>query len=210
MVAGVLHCFSARRHHRGKRAHYAGAVSENGTPSEFLTALQSLRGHHLRRDITLTEIPGPTRLAPYAAALNAQVWQDDDTLAAHGKFVVLYDPAGQPSWHGDFRIIVLVKAPMDNEVAADPLLGEVGWSWLMSALEDNAVGFHHASGTVTRVLSESFGGLQLMEHNVEMEIRGSWTPVTADLGPHLQAWLTVLEMTAGLPPELRAAGGEAN
>ncbi|MDO5727841.1 MAG: DUF3000 domain-containing protein [Bowdeniella nasicola] len=186
-------------------------MSEFSAPSEFLTALESLRGHRLRKDITLNEIPGPTRLAPYAAALNAEVWsKDNDVLVAHGKFIVLYDPDGQPSWHGDFRVIVLVKAPMDNEVAADPLLGEVGWSWLMSALDDCGVGFHHASGTVTRVLSESFGGLQLMEHRVEMEIRGSWTPVTADLGPHLQAWLTVLEMTAGLPPELIATAGEDN
>ncbi|MDO4606436.1 MAG: DUF3000 domain-containing protein [Bowdeniella nasicola] len=169
-------------------------------PSDFRTALESLRGHELRTEITLREIPGPTRLAPYAAALNAEIAGSEDALAGHGTFVVLYDPAGQGAWHGDFRIIVMVKAPMDEEVASDPLLGEVGWSWLMSSLDDAGAGFHHASGTVTRVLSESFGGLQLFSQSVEMEIRGSWTPNTTDLGPHLQAWLGLLETSAGLDP----------
>lgn len=175
-------------------------MAEQLAPSEFSDALASLRGHRLRPEITLTEIPGPTRLAPFAAALSAEVLTDDDELTGVGRFVILYDPEGQPAWHGDFRIIVLVKAPMDNEVSDDPLLGEVGWSWLTSALEDQGAGYHHLSGTVTRVLSESFGGLVLSHQSLEMEIRGSWTPVTNDLGPHIQAWLNLVEISCDLAP----------
>ncbi|OKL54902.1 enoyl-CoA hydratase [Bowdeniella nasicola] len=175
-------------------------MTEPLAPSDFRAALASLRGHQLRPEIALTEIPGPTRLAPYAAALSAEVLTDDDELAGHGRFVILYDPDGQPAWHGDFRIIVLVKAPMDSEVADDPLLGEVGWSWLTSALDDQGAGYHHLSGTVTRVLSETFGGLELSDQDIEMEIRGSWTPVTSDLGPHLQAWLNLVEISCDLVP----------
>ena len=176
-------------------------------PSEFSDALASLRGHHLRPEISLREIPGPTRLAPYAAALSAEVVTSDDELTGHGRFVILYDPQGQPAWHGDFRIIVLVKAPMDTEVSDDPLLGEVGWSWLTSTLEDHKAGYHHLSGTVTRVMSESFGGLELANQDLEMEIRGSWTPMTNDLGPHIQAWLSLIELSCDLAPLPRIVPG---
>ena len=177
-------------------------MTDQAAPPQFATALTSLRGHRLRPEITLSEIPGPTRLAPYAAALNAEVSEGPhaEELTGHGKFVILFDPDGQPAWHGTFRIILMVKAAMDPEVADDPLLGQVGWSWLSGALEDAGAGYHHLSGTVTRVLSESFGGLDLSEHAVDMEIRGSCAPVTEDLGPHLRAWLNLIEISCGLRP----------
>ncbi|MDO5701455.1 MAG: DUF3000 domain-containing protein [Bowdeniella nasicola] len=177
-------------------------MKTSSAPGEFVRALSSLRGHQLRPEISVEEIPGPTRLAPYAAALSAEVTRppSGEDLSGHAKFVVLYDPDGQPAWHGAFRLIILVRAPMDDEVADDPLLGEVGWSWLSSALEECGAGYHHLSGTVTRVLSESFGGLSLTDSSVDMEIRGSLTPVTEDLGPHLKAWLRLIEMACDLTP----------
>ena len=173
-------------------------------PPDFEAALLSLRGHRLRPELHLEEVPAPTRLAPYALALTGEVntdpGADPDTFLGHGRFVVLHDPAGQDAWHGTFRVVVMAKARLEDEMGADPLLGEVGWSWLTDALTDAGAGFHHLSGTVTRVLSETFGGLELRGGEVEIEVRASWTATTPDLGPHLRAWATLACTAAGLEP----------
>jgi len=80
------------------------------------------------------------------------------------------------------------------------MLGAVGWSWLMDALEHHDAPYVSEAGTVTRVVSESFAGLDDREATVEMEIRASWTPMGPDLGIHLQAWADLLCTIAGLPP----------
>ncbi len=171
-------------------------------PADFADALASLRGHRFRAEVHLEEIPAPTRIAPWALALNAEVNPGDDpeTMLGHGRFVVLYDPDGQPAWHGPFRVIVMAKAEVEVEMGLDPMLGEAGWSWLTDALDDVGAGHHHLSGTVTRVLSETFGGLTLESNATQMEIRASWTPYTTDLGPHLQAWVGLLTALCGLAP----------
>lgn len=173
-------------------------------PPEFQAALTSLRGHRLRPELHLEEVPAPTRIAPYALALTGEVngspVKDPDEMLGHGRFVVLHEPDGQDAWHGSFRVIVLAKAALEEEMGADPLLGEVGWAWLTDALEAEGVGYHHLSGTVTRVLSETFGGLELRGSEVEIEVRASWTPSTTDLGPHLKAWAALTCAAAGLEP----------
>jgi len=171
-------------------------------PDDFVEALTSLRGHRFRGEVHLEEIPAPTRIAPFAVALNAEVnpTRDPDELLGHGRFVVLYDPEGQEAWHGVFRVIVMAKAEVDPEMGVDPMLGEAGWSWLIDSLDDVGAGCHHLSGTVTRVLSETFGGLVLQSNGTEMEVRASWTPNTLDLGPHLQAWVGMLCALCGLVP----------
>lgn len=162
----------------------------------------SLRGHRMRPELHLEEVPAPTRIAPYALALTGEVnrSRDPDDLLGSGRFVVLYDPAGQEAWNGEFRVIMMARANMDPEVSSDPLLGEVGWSWLTEALAEYSAGHHSLSGTVTRVLSESFGGLELRDGDVEVEVRASWSPNTTDLAPHLRAWALVLAQASGLPP----------
>jgi hypothetical protein len=85
-------------------------------------------------------------------------------------------------------------------MAADPLLPSVGWSWLTEALDAHGAGFTAASGTVTRVASESFGGMAGTPGAAEVEIRASWSPTDEDLGRHLEAWADVLCQAAGLPP----------
>jgi hypothetical protein len=173
-------------------------------PPDFEAALLSLRGHRLRPELHLEEIPAPSRLAPYALALTGEVntdpGSDPDSFLGHGRFVVLHDPAGQDAWHGTFRVVAMAKARLEDELGADPLLGEVGWSWLTDALTDAGAGYHHLSGTVTRVLSETFGGLELRGGEVEIEVRASWTATTPDLGPHLRAWATLTCTAAGLEP----------
>ena len=178
-------------------------IVSTGLPPDFEAALLSLRGHQLRPELSLTEVPAPTRIAPYAAALTGDVTSPDDpeVFLGSGRFVVLYDPAGQPAWNGNLRIIVLARAHLEPELGADPLLGEVGWAWLTDALTEEAAEYHSLSGTVTRALSETFGGLELRGGDVDIEIRASWTPQTTDLAPHLRAWALLTSQAAGLPPD---------
>lgn len=171
-------------------------------PREFEEALLSLRGLRLRSELLLEEVPAPTRIAPYALALTAEVnpTPEPETLLGSGRFVVLYDPEGQEAWNGRFRVIVMGRAQLERELGADPFLGEVGWAWLTDALDEQEAAYHSLSGSVTRVLSESFGGLDLRDSEVEIEIRASWTPQTTDLAPHLRAWALMTCSAAGLPP----------
>lgn len=173
-------------------------------PPEFLRALRSLRGVTLRPEVSLEEAPGPARIAPYTAALVAEVrtrHRDSDAEElASGRFVVLHDPAGQEAWEGSFRLVTLVRATLEPEVGQDPLLAEVAWSWFSDALGEAGLDAHAAGGTVTRVLSQSFGALGERPELVELEMRASWTARDEDLAPHLRAWGALLCTIAGLPP----------
>lgn len=156
----------------------------------------------MRPELRLEEVPPPTRIAPYALALTGEVnpTGDPDDFLGNGRFVVLYDPEGQEAWNGNFRVIVMARARLEDELGADVMLGEVGWSWLTDALGAEEAGHHSLSGTVTRVLSETFGGLELRGGEVEIEVRASWTPTSTDLAPHLRAWALLACQAAGLPP----------
>jgi hypothetical protein len=88
-------------------------------------------------------------------------------------------------------------------MVTDPLLTEVGWSWLIDALERNQAEYSSPSGTVTAVSSRSFGGIADDPPRAEVELRASWTPIVtsaADMVRNLQAWSELLCLTAGLPP----------
>lgn len=171
-------------------------------PPDFEAALLSLRGHTWREEVHLEEVSPPTRIAPWALALTAEInpTTDPDDILATGRFVVLHDPDGQDAWNGTFRVVVLARAQLEEELGADALLGEVGWSWLTDSLRDAEAEYHSLSGTVTRVLSETFGGLEVRGHEVEIELRASWTPTGTDLGPHLAAWVRATAWAGGLPP----------
>ena len=67
----------------------------------------------------------------------ATVEVDGDEIGS-GRFVLLYDPAGQDGWAGPFRVIAYLRAELEPEIAADPLIGQVGWSWLTEALDAQA------------------------------------------------------------------------
>src|SRR5688500_17151880 len=102
-------------------------------PEVFRRAVTSLRETEHRTQVTLREIAAPTRLAPYSFALSAEVTRDDVDLA-DGRFIVLHDPDGNEAWDGTMRIVAFVSADVDDDMAADPLLAQVGWSWLLDAL----------------------------------------------------------------------------
>lgn len=177
----------------------------NDVPAEFADALADLRGQGARPGVHVEEIAAPVRVAPYSVAMSGEVAEaaDDDPVAT-GRFVVLHDPAGQESWQGTFRIVTLVRASLEPEMAADPLLADVAWSWIPECLDlaglQLGTDVLAEGGTVTRVLSKSFGALDNTPDAVDLEIRASWTPVGTQLGAHLQAWTALLSTAAGLPP----------
>ncbi|MGH8777357.1 MAG: DUF3000 domain-containing protein [Jiangellaceae bacterium] len=170
--------------------------TEPENPAAFVQAVAALRAVRLRPEVVVEPTPAPKRLAPYAFALSAEVAGD----VATGRLVLLHDPLGQEAWHGEFRLVTYVRASLEPEMAADPLLLGVGWSWLTEALVARGAPFTAASGTVTRVASESFGGMAEEPATAEVEIRASWTPIDPDLAPHALAWGDVLTTAAGLAP----------
>lgn len=154
--------------------------------------------------LTLHEVPAPRRLAPQSVAFSAEVSKDGDEVAT-GRFVVLHDPAGQDGWRGDTRVVAFVSADVDREMAADPALAEVGWSWLTDSLSGRGAQHTAAGGTVTRTASLTFGLVDDPEESNEVEVRASWSPLydadgSLDLAVHLEAWCDLLCMTAGVPP----------
>jgi Protein of unknown function (DUF3000) len=172
--------------------------------AEFAQALRDLRAARLRPQVRLTEVPAPSRIAPHAVAISAEVISsgvlgEGDELAS-GRFVLLHDSSRPDPWDGVWRAVTFARAVFDPELANDPMLGAVGWSWLTEALQNREAAFRADAGTVTRVVSESFGGLAERGTTVEMEIRASWTPLGPSLGVHLQAWADLLCTVAGLPP----------
>ncbi|HWB66274.1 MAG TPA: DUF3000 domain-containing protein [Mycobacteriales bacterium] len=167
-------------------------------PAAFRSALAGLTSVSLRPEVAVQELPPPQRLAPYAVALQATAVTAGEELA-DGRLVVLHDPDGQDVWAGDTRCVAYVQAGVDPEVASDPLLAEVGWSWLIEALEAAGAGYAAEGGTVTRTTSQRFGLLTDQPVACDVEIRASWSPV-GDLGPHLVAFGELLCLCAGLPP----------
>jgi Protein of unknown function (DUF3000) len=182
----------------------AGAAGE---PPEFVAAVATMRAATLRPEIHCEEMPAPQRIAPYAAALSADVTVDGDEVGT-GRIILLHDPAGNDAWDGQFRCVAYARAEIDVELITDPMLAAVGWTWLTDALDAHGAAHAMASGTVTRVATESFGGMAEDSATAQLEIRASWTPVPPaaasatglDIAPHVEAWGELLCTAVGLPP----------
>jgi hypothetical protein len=157
-----------------------------------------------RDDLDFEDWPAPKRLAPHAAALAVTAYRDGEE-AGTGKLILLYDPAGRDGWTGTFRLVVRVDAEVEEEMAADPLLGEVGWSWLTEALAQHAPGYGAPSGTVTRIITEGYGGKGDDPPATGFELRASWSPdddaVADEVCGAVLAWADVLVAAAGLPAQ---------
>lgn len=190
------------------RATYADRVASrdiSSTPElQFERVIRELAGVVVRPEVVLTEVPAPTRVAPYAMALSADVVETDPDGEEHelasGRFVVLHDPTGPEPWESTWRVVTFARATLEPEVGDDPMLNDVGWSWLTEALESHDATFHAESGTVTHVVSSGYGGLADNGTTTEVEVRASWSPSDADLPDHLRAWAGLLCTLAGLPP----------
>ena len=178
------------------------------SPPEFVAAVRSMRAARLRPEVFCEEMPAPQRIAPHAAALSADVTVDGTDLGT-GRIILLHDPAGNDAWDGTFRCVAYARADVDLDLISDPMLADVGWSWLMEALAGHGAAYTAASGSVTRVATESFGGMADEGGTAQLEVRASWTPVLPpdaaagadlDVGPHVEAWGELLCTAVGLPP----------
>jgi hypothetical protein len=177
-------------------------------PAPFRDAVAEMRAARLRPELLVEEMPAPQRIAPYAAALSADVTVDGEDVGM-GRLVLLHDPAGNDTWGGTFRCVAYARAEVTSDLANDPMLAEVAWTWLTEALDAHGAVHLAVSGTVTKVSSESFGGMAVAddgssgEHgagaSAQLEVRASWTP-SGSLGPHVEAWGELLCTTVGLEP----------
>lgn len=175
-------------------------------PLTFARAVAEVGRVRLRPEIQLEEAPAPRGLAPDAAAYAIRVLTPfAGQPLATGRFVLLHDPQGQEAWGGAWRVVVFAQAELDDEAGADPLLGEVGWSWLVDSLAERDVIADHLGGTVSRLRSEGFGHLAGKTSGATLEIRASWSPTDHHVGRHLHALGDLLARMAGLP--LLPAGG---
>ncbi|KJK59070.1 DUF3000 domain-containing protein [Saccharothrix sp. ST-888] len=191
----------------GHPAH-GGGTGKESAPIEFRAAVEALGTARLRPELQLSAAPAPRRLAPYAYALTATVEVEGEELA-DGRLVLLHDPAGQEAWHGDFRVVTMTRAELEPEIADDPMLSEVGWAWLLDALQTHGAGYTEPGGTVTHASSHYFGALADREPSTEIEIRASWTPADGRFERHLAAWGDLLCACAGLPPSAVAPPPDA-
>ena len=187
-------------------ARHEPRADASASPEAFQAAVAQLREARLRPEVFCEEMPAPQRIAPFASALSADVTVDGEDVGT-GRIVLLHDPAGNDAWEGTFRCVAYARAEIDPEMANDPLLAEVGWSWLVEALTAHGATYLAPSGTVTKVSSESFGSMADEDASAQLEIRASWTPIgnpaaegVLDLGPHAEAWGELLCMASGLPP----------
>lgn len=173
----------------------------------FAQALDQVKAAEVRPEFEISEAPAPQRLAPSAVAFTAEPTADDaDTTT--GRFVLLHDPDGVEEWHGSFRAVVFVRAELEQDLVDDPLLQDVGWSWVNEALAARGCRVTQLGGTVTRTSGRSFGTMSDRPADGFVEIRASWTPVEApdtgevldDLGQHVSAWIDLIAQASGLPP----------
>lgn len=171
-------------------------------PEAFASVVEQVSAAPWRPELVIGPLPAPQKIAPFATAISADVLVGDDELGS-GRLILLHDPDGNPSWDGDFRFVTYAHAEVDADMATDPLLAEVAWSWLTDSLSRHECDFVAPSGTVTAVQSTSFGTMESEPRRAEVEIRASWTPVLGpkpQVTPHLMAWSELLCTAAGLPP----------
>jgi hypothetical protein len=171
------------------------------TPATFAQAVASLQATPIRAEVHLETIRAPQRLAPWSYALSADILTADGEELATGRLVLLYDPNGAEAWDGELRLVAFASAEVEDDIANDPSLPEVSWSWLTGALAERQADHLAAGGTVTQTTSTRFGDVHGPKSTVSIELRGSWTARTPELGPHLLSFLDLLCTAAGLPPE---------
>jgi len=182
----------------GQETHPGRGVGSQ--PPEFTAAVQGMHAARLRPEIFCEEMPAPQRIAPFSAALSADVTVDGEEVGT-GRIILLHDPAGNDAWSGTFRCVAYARADIDPEQGTDPLLGAVGWSWLTDALDAHGAAYTAPSGTVTVVTTESFGSMSDEAATAQIEIRASWTPTDpAQVAAHVEAWGELLCTTVGLEP----------
>ncbi|MCL2781121.1 MAG: DUF3000 domain-containing protein [Actinomycetia bacterium] len=170
-------------------------------PELFRAAVDSLNRTRVRDEVRVEPMRPPQRLAPWSYAVSADIRDANGDEVATGRLVLLHDPDGEPAWGGVLRLVAYASADVDPDMARDPLLPNVGWSWLIDSLAERGAEHTASGGTVTQTTSTRFGDLAGPGTTTTLELRGSWTPRTGDLEPHLRAFADLLANAVGLPPE---------
>ena len=218
------------------RAPVAQAPRDGGgqaLPEVFAAAVGGIGGLRPRPGLEFEALPAPRRLASYSHALSvsaADEREEGEVELGSGRFVLLYEPEGHEEWHGNWRCVTLLQAEVEAEIAEDPLLADVTWSWLREAL--SGLNYAALGGTVSRCASSGFGELADQGTSTSVELRASWSPLPpldadapggpavqraaaaagrarwtareacAGLAAHVEAWTECLATAVGLPPEL--------
>ena len=174
-----------------------------GPPKEFLEALSSAKEAEFRGELKVSETSAPSGLAPFQSAWAADV--DPTNLGKNrdlgtGRLVFLYDPDCPETWDSAFRMVAFAQAPIEVQMGQDEFLPEVAWSWLIDALDSRVLNYLHIAGTTTAVVSRGFGEMSSDSSGAQIEVRASWSPVSAEIKPHLEAWSEFICMLAGIPP----------
>lgn len=180
----------------------------SSAPEAFRTAVSTMLTTTVRREAKVERIRPPQRLAPWSFAVAVEISTASNPDCATGRLVVLYDPDGAEAWDGELRLVAYAQADLAPDMAGDPLLPAVCWSWLTEALEHRAAANTAVGGTVTQTTSTRFGDVHGPSSNTQLELRGSWTATETDLSAHLGAFVDLLCIAAGLPPEGVAVLGE--
>ncbi len=199
-------------HRAGAAIAYSPTVMTRSTSAAFDAAAAAVTAMRTRAEIAVRASPGPTRLAPCALVLNATVTVRD-VQVADARLVILHDPAGQETWHGQWRMVLFASAELEASMIDDPVVTQMGWQWLEEALGERDLAVTAFGGTVTRTAAQSFGTLDENPPTGDLEIRASWTPVVnaphpdlrsatpaAIIREHVAAWLDLLELITGLEP----------
>jgi len=186
----------------------------SAVPLQFRHAVDTLQAAPRRPELRFTAVDAPPRLAPYTWALGVEAdaatgrpgeaLADLDEPDTSGRLILLHDPAGQDAWGGTFRLVCFVQARLEREQVGDEMFPTIAWSWLTEALDQHGAAHLALSGTVTRTSSARFGATmrnaERPQHDDDVELRASWTPMGVDLRPHAEAFCALVASAAGLPP----------
>lgn len=175
--------------------------AENQQWTEITKQIKGLLENRTTRpEIKLDHTAAPARLASHTAAIVADVDMHGDEIG-NGRLVVLFEPHFQDTWDGNLRLVGYVSADLESELVTDPMLLEVGWSWVEDAFANRDLNPLALSGTVSRSGSQSFGDISMRQPEGQVEIRVSWTvPATETFSNHALAWVDLLTSAAGLEP----------
>jgi hypothetical protein len=159
-----------------------------------------LENRTTRPEVKLDHTAAPARLATHTSAIVADV-DVNGVEVGNGRLVVLFEPLFQDTWDGNLRLVGFVSADLETELVTDPMLLEVGWSWVEDAFKGRSLNPLALSGTVSRSGSQSFGDISMREPEGQVEIRVSWTvPGEEEFSEHALAWVDLMTSAAGLEP----------
>ena len=181
----------------------------------------------VRPELAFEDVPAPRTLAPFAIAVaaTARVGGIGSRLGPF-RAASTTRTASAAGW-ARCASSIYIRADLEPEIAADPMLGEVAWSWLTGVHSTPA---HLVTRSAQRYRDprghRGFGAKREDPQATGFELRASWSPVgmagpaswtwsrpgasltsaesaQAGLDGHLAAWCGAICAAAGCPRWLR-------